>query len=176
MLGRRDCRIRHNGHCYSRQKQQAECRSDVCPGSHALWVPWGDAESTTDACTRSDCITGEEHWSWWLRQSKQTQACVVQGKTLPHPSGLLAANTTLRNGPGEEWSGPRLLGVPTENVQRCPGPVADRIFYLLPSFSCPNSFLFQGQVAVAVITKNFQGNVNLWGQMFPLHREFSPHY
>ena len=43
-------------------------------------------------------------------------------ETLPYPSELLAAKTTLRNGPDKEPPGPFFLGTPRENVQGCAGP------------------------------------------------------
>lgn len=63
------------------------------------------------------CAIAKEHWTFGIHHfySRWKQACSLSGvgKTLPHPWGLLAAHTTLRNGLGREWSEPGLL---TENV------------------------------------------------------------
>lgn len=56
--------------------------------------------------------TGEELWALGTPVSEPAVSLLsVQGQRLPQTLMFLAANTTLTNGLGKEWSGSCILGI-----------------------------------------------------------------
>ena len=66
------------------------------------------------------CVIGEEYCCFYTEC--KTSLLSVWTETLPYPEELLAAKTTLRNGPGKEPPGLCILGTPRKNMQGCSGP------------------------------------------------------